>query len=186
MVSPLASTPLALEHALLGFLQQRPMHAYEMHQALSHAKPLGRVWYLKQSHLYALLARLEDAGYVATHTEQQVARPPRKLLSLTASGRAAFERWLTEPVAHGRDFRLEFLAKLFFAGENGPATAATLIDRQRRACHDWLVELRRQAETLAADRTYDRLVLQFRISQITAILSWLDVCADTLAPAALP
>lgn len=182
-MSPMVSTPLTLEHALLGFLRQRPMHAYEMHQHLAHAKTLGRVWHLKQSHLYALLARLENAGYIATSTEQQGTRPPRKIMSLTPEGSAAFERWLIEPVAHGRDFRIEFLAKLFFAGENGVATVTALIDRQRQACDSWLVDLGRQVETLPPDRTYDQLVLRFRISQITAIRSWLDVCADTLAPA---
>ncbi|MGH2457789.1 MAG: PadR family transcriptional regulator [Chloroflexota bacterium] len=182
-MSPMVSTPLTLEHALLGFLRQRPMHAYEMHQQLARAKTLGRVWHLKQSHLYALLARLENAGYIATSTEQQGSRPPRKVMSLTAEGQAAFERWLIEPVAHGRDFRIEFLAKLFFASENGAATATLLIDRQRQECDAWLADLGRQVETLAPERTYDRLVLRFRVSQIAAIRSWLDVCAETLAPA---
>ena len=176
---------LTLEHALLGFLRQRPMHAYEMHQILTQARTLGRVWHLKQSHLYALLARLEDAGYVATMTEPQGVRPPRKIMSLTASGRAAFERWLTTPVAHGRDFRIEFLAKLFFAGQTGRETVAALIDAQRHACQQWLDDLRPQADALEPERSYDRLVLQFRISQITAILTWLDTCAETLAPASL-
>ena len=42
-------------------------------------------------------------------------------------------------MAHGRDFRLEFLAKLFFALEASPQEAAALIARQRAACHEWLI-----------------------------------------------
>ncbi len=181
-MSPMVSTPLTLEHALLGFLRQRPMHAYEMHQLLAHSKTLGRVWHLKQSHLYALLARLESAGYIATSTEQQGSRPPRKIMSLTPSGRAALDQWLIGPVAHGRDFRIEFLAKLFFASEKDVTTVMTLIDRQRQACDEWLVTLGRQLDALAPGDTYDLLVLRFRVSQIAAIRSWLDDCADTLAP----
>jgi len=178
------TSSLALEHALLGFLRQRPMHAYEMYQVLTQARTLGRVWHLKQSHLYALLARLENVGYVATTTEPQGIRPPRKVMSLTPSGRAAFDRWLGQPVAHGRDFRIEFLAKLYFASQSGPATVASLIDAQRRACQTWLDDLRAQTAALDAERSYDRLVLQFRTSQITAILTWLQTCAETLTPAA--
>jgi PadR family transcriptional regulator AphA len=181
-MSPMVSSPLTLEHALLGFVRHQPMHAYEIHQKLAQSTDLGRVWHLKQSHLYALLGRLEEAGYVVTTTEIQGARPPRKMLSLTPAGRAAFERWQVTPVAHGRDFRLEFLAKLYFAGESGLETVNELIDAQRSVSRGWLADLRAQADALSADRRYDWLVLEFRIQQIEAILSWLDTCAAALLP----
>ncbi len=181
-MSPLVASPLTVELALLGFLRQQPMYPYEIYQTLSRAQELGRVWRLKQSHLYALLARLEEEGYIATTTEPQGTRPPRKVMSLTPEGRAAFDRWLLSPVAHGRDFRLEFLAKLYFAHQSGPATVAELIAQQRHECERWLVDLHRQAEALPPERRYDWLVLQFRISQIAAIRTWLETCAATLGP----
>lgn len=171
---------LALEHALLGLLRQQPMHAYEMYQRLVQAEALGLVWHLKQSHLYALLARLEEDGYLAGTTESQGTRPPKRILRLTAHGQAAFEAWVTAPVAHGRDFRLEFLAKLFFALEASPQEAAALIDRQRAACHKWLDSLGGQEGAVDTDRPYNWLVTQFRRGQIEAILGWLDTCATTL------
>lgn len=171
---------LALEHALLGLLRQQPMHAYEMYQRLVQTEALGLVWHLKQSHLYALLARLEADEYITGTTEPQGTRPPKRVLRLTAQGKAAFEAWLGAPVAHGRDFRLEFLAKLFFAAEASPEAAATLIDRQRDVCREWLNELRRREEAIDRERPYERLVVQFRRSQIEAILGWLETCATTL------
>ena len=33
-MSPMIKQPLTIEHALLGFLRQQPMHAYEIHQTL--------------------------------------------------------------------------------------------------------------------------------------------------------
>jgi PadR family transcriptional regulator AphA len=171
---------LAVEHALLGLLRQQPMHAYEMYQRLVQAKALGLVWHLKQSHLYALLARLEEDGYIAGTTEPQGMRPPKRILRLTPRGQAAFEAWVTTPVAHGRDFRLEFLAKLFFALEASPQEAAALIARQRAACHEWLDDLGVQTGAMETERPYNWLVVQFRRSQIEAILGWLDTCAATL------
>jgi PadR family transcriptional regulator, regulatory protein AphA len=177
-MSPMVKLPLAMEHALLGFLAQRPMHAYEMHQTLKDAHALGLVWHLKQSQLYALLA-LEDAGYIATVTELQGTRPPRKIMHLTRAGQDAFRHWLRTPVEHGRDFRQEFLAKLYFAQEDDPGTIAELAENQRFVCLDWLADLEARAAE-AEPRSYDWLVLQFRIGQMQAILAWLDTCLATL------
>jgi DNA-binding PadR family transcriptional regulator len=172
--------PLTVEHALLGFVHQRPMHAYEIHQTLMRAEALGLVWHIKQSLVYVYLERLEEEGYLTSRLEPQGSRPPRKVLHLTAAGRAAYARWLGSPVDHGRDFRLEFLAKLFFACQGDPAGATTLIARQREACRAWLVELQTRADAIDTTQTYDWLVIQFRIGQIEAILSWLDTCATRL------
>ena len=177
--------PLTIEHALLGFLRQQPMHAYEIHQTLLRAEALGLVWHLKQSLVYVMLERLEELGYVTATLEPQGSRPPRKVLQLTPSGQVAFARWLVTPVDHGRDFRLEFLAKLYFASQDDALAAATLIAEQQVACRSWLIELHAQADAFSGSRDYDWLVLQFRIGQIEAILSWLDICAARVVPPAV-
>lgn len=174
--------PLTIEYALLGFLRQQPMHAYEIHQTLLRAEALGLVWHIKQSLVYVMLERLEAEGYITAAIEPQGSRPPRKILSQTPDGQEAFAEWLVTPVAHGRDFRLEFLAKLYFASQDDPANTATLIAMQQLACRDWLVDLGAQAEALSEVRDYDWLVVQFRIGQIEAILAWLDICTATVIP----
>ncbi len=179
-MSPMVKLPLTLEHALLGFLWKEPMHAYEMHQALKEARELGLIWHLKQSQLYALLARLEEAGYIATVTEPQGTRPPRKVMHLTPAGRDAFQLWMRTPVEHGRDFRQEFLAKLYFARADGAATVTALVELQAEECRNWLVGLQTRAAATPQD-SFDWLVLQFRIGQVQAILAWLDACATTVS-----
>jgi hypothetical protein len=77
---------------------------------------------------------------------------------------------------------LEFLAKLYFASRSESTTVTSLIDRQLQDCQSWLVELQMQAEAVPTGRQYDWLVLQFRIYQINAIVSWLNTCAKTLGP----
>lgn len=179
-MSPMVKLPLTIEHALLGFLHQRPMHAYEIHQTLMRAEALGLVWHIKQSLVYVHLERLEEEGYLTNALEPQGSRPPRKVLHLTAAGRAAYARWLESPVEHGRDFRLEFLAKLFFACQGDPAIATALVARQQEACRAWLAELQAQADVMDTAPAYGWLVIRFRIGQIEAILSWLDTCATRL------
>jgi PadR family transcriptional regulator, regulatory protein AphA len=176
-VSPMVKLPLTVELGLLGFLRQRPMYGYELHQLLSESADLGLVWRLKQSQLYALLAKLEDEGYLTSAVEPQGSRAPRKTFTLTPLGEQAYHDWVRSPVAHGRDVRIEFLAKLFFARQEGPEAIAQLIEGQRAVARAQLAELHAQAAELGEARPYDWLVLQFRSGQLEAILTWLDTCA---------
>jgi len=173
-------TPLTIEWSLLGLIHQQPMHGYELHQRLSNAEGLGLVWRLKQSQLYALLSRLEARGYLSATLESQEPRPPRKVFSLTTSGRDAFLEWVQSPVSRGRDFRMEFLAKLYFAHLEGKTTVQHLLERQREACQNWKAAQEAEADTSREAAPYQWLVYQFRIGQMQAMLDWLDTCEQTL------
>ena len=169
---PLSNTPEALATgslALLGFVRQQPSHGYDIYRQLSQSPELRPVWRMKQSRLYALLARLEEAGLLRATAEAQDGRPPRKVFHLTAAGAAAFDAWLTEPVAQPRDIRLEFMLKLYFALQAGGETAARLVERQRAVCAGWLVD-----KGEAADAPFARAVASYRQAHVRAIGEWLD------------
>lgn len=171
---------LSIEHALLGFLRQEPKHGYAIHQQLCDANSIGSVWRLPLSQLYALLGKLENAGYLTTTTEPQENKPPRKLFHLTDQGEAAFLTWVQEPVYHGRSLRLEFLVKLYFARREGAGMATSLLAAQREKCQEWLVTEQAMLDReIAGGREYGRLVHQFRLGQIQAMLTWLAQCEAT-------
>ena len=167
---------LTTEHALLGLLSERPMHGYDIYQQLRQPIGLGLVWRIKRSQLYALLARLEGQGYVAVSVEPQGGRPPRRVLHINEAGRSAFDAWLTSPVPRPRDLRLDFLAKLYFARREDPDVVFQLVCRQRARCLEWLAEYTARAEACQTDHPFERLVWQFRVSQLQADLGWLDAC----------
>ena len=170
-----ASPLLTVEHALLGFIYERPAHGYEIYQQLSAPDGLWQVWRLKQAQLYALLAKLEDNGYILADLQPQAARPPRKIYTLTDKGRTAFLRWLLTPVARGRQMRIEFLSKLYFACRQGPTVADALLAQQTAACEQWLAHLRRQPPA-APQELFVYAVQQFRIDQVESFLAWLADC----------
>jgi PadR family transcriptional regulator AphA len=174
-VSPMTRQPLGTELALLGFLRQRPMHGYEIYQQLADPAGLWAIWRMKQSQLYALLDRLEEEGYVTATLKPQQSRPARRVFRLNKAGRDIFLKWVQLPVKHGREIRLDFLAKFYFARREGAKTATTLISNQREACQDWLAEQRLIAKAQAA-ASDEWLISQFRIGQIKATLGWLDQC----------
>jgi PadR family transcriptional regulator, regulatory protein AphA len=175
-MSPMVKQPLTVELALLGFLRQRPMYGYELHQILSETAELGLVWRLKQSQLYALLGKLEDEGYLSSEVEPQGSKAPRKVFNLTPSGEQVFLNWVQSPVSHGRDFRIEFLAKLYFAQQLGGDAVTRLVANQREVSRALQRDLQRQAASLDPKRPYNWLVLEFRSGQLDAILRWLDLC----------
>lgn len=172
-------SPLTIEHALLGFLHRQPLHGYELYQQLADPAGLWLIWRIKQSQLYALLARLEDEGYVSAEVQPQESRPPRKVFHLTPAGLDAYERWLVKPVAHPRSMRQEFLAKFYFARQRGTESARRLIAAQRTQCEAWLAAQRQSSQTEMP--SFAETVHQFRLSQIHAILVWLDGCEAMLA-----
>ncbi len=183
---PMIKQPLTIEYALLGFVRQQPMYGYEIHQRLLASAELGLVWTIKQSLCYAHLTRLEEEGLLRSTLVTQGARPARKMLQLTPAGEAAFLAWVRSPVEHGRDLRLEFLAKLYFARQESAVAALELTERQRQEFALRLAALQEQAAALAASRSYDWLVLRYRIGQLEAALAWLDTCRDWLLSGADP
>jgi len=132
---------------------------------------LGQVWQVKQSQLYALLNRLEEEGYVSTELEFQDSRPPRKMFALTTEGHATFQTWITQPVKHGRDMRLDFLVKLHFARQVGENVAQNLVDSQRIICQSWQDERENSPQG-----SFEWLIDEFRRGQIDAMLTWLEEC----------
>lgn len=178
------TTELTIEHALLGYLRRSPMHGYEIYQHMSDPNGLGLVWVVKQSRLYALLAGLEKEGYIEAVLEPQESRPPRKVFHLTESGEKVFLNWVQSPVPHGRQIRLDFLVKVYFAQQEGPETVARLLQRQRLTCESWSARLQESAGSLENEQAYTALVYEFRRQQIRAILDWLAACEQRLAAGA--
>ncbi len=176
-MSRVTSLPLTIEYALLGLLQRQPMHGYQLYQELTAPDGLWLIWRIKQGQLYALLAKLEEYGYLTATLQPQDTRPPRKIFQLTASGQAVLHHWLTTPVARPRQMRQEFLAKLFFAQRAGPTATTALFAVQRALCRTWQA----QEQTTATTATgFAQIVALFRLSQVDALLVWLDRCEENL------
>jgi PadR family transcriptional regulator AphA len=168
---PMVRRPPGIELALLGFLRKESLHAYQIHQLLSDSVGLGAVWHLKQSQLYALLAKLEKDGLIKGEiVPQEDARPPRRMLQVTRRGHAAYQEWLQAPVSVPRQIRQEFMAKLFFASKERGDIAKELVNHQRLVCQTWLKFMITQNDKDLFNMQLDR----YRMGQIEAVLKWLE------------
>lgn len=179
-MSPMVRRPLGLELALLGFLRQGPQHGYQIHQMMSDQTGLGSIWRLKQSQLYALLVKLEKDGYIWGVLEpQESGRPPRRIFHLTTAGGLAYRNWLRNPVRMPRLIRQEFMAKLYFAKREKKEIAQQLVQKQRAACSNWIDEFNRQQKN-SEPGSFRWTMYQYRLGQIEALQSWLDLCEQSL------
>lgn len=164
------------EYAILGMLEHRPMHGYEMFQQFQ-GGTLGQIVHLEMSQMYAFLKKLERLEYIEAELEPQGVRPPRKIFHLTDLGRETFLEWLTMPVERPREIRLLFLIKLYFVQRIIPNQTAHLIDQQVIACDRFLehLESQRPPDAKTSDTAFfDHVVLRSRIHQTRALLDWLN------------
>ncbi|MHC1740495.1 MAG: PadR family transcriptional regulator [Anaerolineaceae bacterium] len=178
---PRQQAPLSLEYILLGFLEQNPIHGYDLFKRISNFETISLVWNIKQSQLYALLDRLEVDGLITSTLIPGESRPNRKQYCITSIGRQTFYAWRSSPVQHGRDIRIEFLAKIFFALMAGPEFVLDLIEAQKEQCFEWLTQFQNDLVKTMDDQSYQRIVFEYRIRQVQATLDWLETTRKELA-----
>lgn len=181
-MSPRQQAPLSTEYILLGLAARGPVHGYDLHKKLGTLDGLSSIWRVKQSQVYALLDKLEAMGYLQGEAVPGTAAVQRKQYQLTAAGRQAFEAWMTSTVLHPREMRQEFLARLYFASQTGAPITRQLIDAQYAACRAWQENARAALEDGAELENFQRAVAAYRLTQINAMLDWLDQCRTTLLP----
>ncbi len=162
------------EYSILGLLKLQPMHGYEMFQRLDNGT-LGQIIRLEMSQMYGLLKKLEKLGYIETTQETLGSRPPRKIHSLTPTGDAVLQAWLTQPVEKPRDIRMLFLLKLYFVQKFLPHKLDALIEQEIAACTSFLhhLESQRRESSDDDDAFFDHVVLRSRIHQTRALLEWM-------------
>jgi PadR family transcriptional regulator AphA len=161
---------LSPQPVLLGFLMLGPRHPYELHREFE--RELGRVWQLGRGHLYAHLKQLAQSGLATVEVEAQKNRPARNIYRIKEAGKNAFMEWMHTPSSHARNIRLEFLARLYFHRRLSLPGLDRLVSDQKA-----LLESRIESFESAAAKTEDEfwsLVLDFRVSEMRAIVSWLD------------
>jgi PadR family transcriptional regulator AphA len=165
------------ENALLGILMTGPKHGYELHGYMS--ARMNEFWHLSMSQIYALLKRLEREGCIISNQEWQENRPAKKIFSLTQTGKRRFLSWVQSPVEHVRDFRIEFMAKVFFIHELHLRQGNSLIDRQIEVLEQKRGGIEGSQEKSADP--FERLLFSFKTAQSSAVLTWLRECKNFLA-----
>ena len=167
-----------LKISLLGFLAEKPMHGYELHQNVSDLEGFGIVWHIKIGKLYAMLNKLHENQMVAVKNTQEGNRPVRNEYRITAKGEETLNVWMEKPVLHGRDFRHLFLLKILFSLGGEKEKTLRLIHNQQTECQSWKKRFESNLSSLEIDKdnpmNFQLFVNQYRLSQVKADLDWLS------------
>ena len=166
---------LTPDETILGLLAVQVRHGYELLECFRSTHQLGRVWNLSTSQIYAVLKRLEREGWIVGHEIASENAPPRTEYALTEVGDKRLNAWLHEPqpFASIRCIRVEFISRLHVARQLNIPTNA-VVHRQREACiakHKQLAAERNHAEP-----GIEFLALELNISQLEAVLGWIERC----------
>lgn len=112
---------------LLGVLSGHSLHGYELSALL---KAPGNPIRIGKANAYQLLAKLADRGLVQSREERRGNRPPRQVYSITARGRAEFERLLRERLAEYETAEHPDGVSLNFIESLAPDQAVTLLQQR--------------------------------------------------------
>jgi DNA-binding PadR family transcriptional regulator len=107
----------------------------------------------------------------------QAGRPDRDCFSLTPAGEERFSAWLSAPTrGTARAVRVEFLTRLFFAGQVSEDYTSRLLQEQAVATRQDLEKLRLRQASVPPGQVINRLGLDLRVRQLGVFLVWLDQC----------
>jgi DNA-binding PadR family transcriptional regulator len=192
-----------LELAVLGLLQEQPLHGYELKKRLG--ETLGFLWGVSYGSLYPALRRLEDDGAI----ESVAPGPgpdsaPVPTGSITGDVAAAKLRSVADRISSGRrtrkayritprgeqllgelfladDERADpeklFALKLAFCGHMPPAARLQMLERRRAVLADRLNDAQAPASTRSSRRAPDRYLtslMEHRTRSTERDLEWVD------------
>jgi DNA-binding PadR family transcriptional regulator len=148
-----------LEFAILGLLQQAPMHGYELRKEL--AQVLGGLRSISFGSLYPALKRLLAAGYIATDDPEPqlpAEAPPltgrrgKVVYRITAEGKDRFHELVSETGPEAYDDGGLFGVRLAFFRHTAADARLRILEGRRRT-----VERQREGLRTSLTRTRDRL-----------------------------
>ncbi|MEV4255031.1 EamA family transporter [Spirillospora sp. NPDC049652] len=123
-----------LELAILGFLAEEPMHAYELRKRIS--KLVGHVRPVSDGSLYPALQRLRGRDLVSRNPAPGSGGPARQVFTLTEAGRAELEHQLTHPDDLDITDRNKYFVILAFLHLLEPAAQADILRRRLEFLED--------------------------------------------------
>jgi len=168
------------EISILGLLIESPAHGYQLNKMITELSDIGVIWRIKIANLYAILKKLENAGYLGSETYRENNRPARNKYFLTEAGRELFMQWIRSPVKRGRDFRIIFLMKLFFAYCQGIEIARNLVTAQKEITNIWIEKMHIEDGKRRNESEFRSFVKTFRQTQMRAYQDWLKWCEEEL------
>ena len=169
---------MSLEHAILGFVHERPRSGYDLKKAFD--RSVAHFWPASQSQIYRTLDRLTRDGMVEVQVIQQDGKPNRKVYHLTEDGLLELRDWLVSPLPLN-PFREAFLIQFFWADAITRDELVKLLEdrasKHRERMEYYIGALQRfegKPPVGVWDKVLQPLIVDAGIAQEKAWLSWIE------------
>jgi len=180
------SNPLAL--AVMAFLYERPMHAYEM-VTLMRERGKHESVRLRYSSLYSVVSALEREGLIVPReTVRKGRRPERTVYEITGAGRDEFLTWLRELLREPVKEFTQFAAGLSFLAALPPEEAVALLKERVRRLDVETGEMRSRLDAAMEQLNLPRLFLveaEHELMLREAELGWVRGLVEEIETGAL-
>ncbi len=165
---------MAVAETMLGLLEERPRHGYDLKQAYD--RLFGERRPLQFGQIYATLARLDRDGLVRMEAVEQEEGPERKRYGITPEGVADLDAYLREALDPRPGLHDELFTKVVLAITSG-RDARGLLQDQRAAHRARMRELTRTktGADLLGVITADR-----DLFHLEADIRWIDLTEQRL------
>jgi DNA-binding PadR family transcriptional regulator len=158
------------EWVVLALLAEGKSHGFALARTLGRSTTLGEVWTVPRPLVYRAIGRLEEQKLIAAVGEEPGnPGPPRTIYQVTGAGRKAAVQWRAEPVAHLREVRTAFLAKVLLR-QRSKESLGPLVEAQREVFTPIFAELNRLFEEAGSDAA----VAAWRYESSQAVARLLD------------
>jgi DNA-binding PadR family transcriptional regulator len=153
---------------ILGLLAYGPRTGYEIKQITDRSTRF--FWGASYGQIYPELRRLERAGLVGSREEPR-GRVPRRIYSLSKTGRRALDSWLEEE-EESSEVRDEGLLKLFFSDLMSAEQRLDLINRRCAWYEESATMFRRLGDELGALDESSGAVLRYGVELMDWNAAW--------------
>ena len=172
---------MPLSHAILGFLDYRPMTGYDLKKNFDQS--IAHFWSATQSHVYQALRKLSKDGLVISELIPQERRPNRKQYQITEAGQSELRHWLTSPLPLGQ-VREDWLIQVFFSHTSTNIEIAALLKERMRVMRERVTvyhtigqaAIEQNAERIVEERARQlwQITLDYGIHYYECELAWLE------------
>lgn len=179
---------MSLPFGLLGLLKYKDSTGYELAKMFEDS--LSNFWTAQLSQIYRELNRMEEKGWVVSHSVIQSDKPNKRVYSITGTGMDAFDQWLAAGTPLFENSHDPMLMRVFFGG-NAPHVTLHILKSYRDMCKAGLDELAEHTqETIGVyqtavprgehDSMYWQMTLDLGVAQTKATIQWAQACIDKL------
>ncbi len=166
---------------LLGFLQHRDYHGYELKKEIQ--RYMGNWTDIKFGSIYHALKKLVERGFVEiVGEERQKGKPDRRIYRITSAGRNQFDALLRALLLQQRRVFYDLDIGLYFAGRLTNAQRSKILAERLRRIQQERATLA-NAKNLPAHRSIPKIsevIIDHSLYHLDAEIHWLQDCIQRM------